>query len=233
MEKLVYLVFERAERSGNELRAALLEETLPPLRLAGARGIRISVHDEDVYAGVPQVVPDFPKDPPIRAMLSFWLDRADRRGPCEDALGRNAKGFAGYLVVESCPLVHTVEPGERTSGVNQVTCITRRQGLDYDTFLKIWQQEHCEVAIELQSTRGYVRNEIVRALTESAPPFDAVVEEIFPLEALTDQRVLYNYAESEEVLAEGVARMVGSAERFLDFETMEMHFMSEYVVGEE
>ncbi|MFP8877145.1 MAG: EthD domain-containing protein [Myxococcota bacterium] len=232
MEKLVYLIFERAERSGNELRAALLEAVVPPLQQAGARGIRLNVHDEDVYAGEPQVASNFRKGPPIRALLCFWLDSADLRGPCEEALAPHAQDFAGYLVVESCPLIHPVRSGERTPGVNQVTCINRRKDLDYETFLEVWQHDHRQVAIELQSTVGYVRNVIVRALTEAAPPFDAVVEETFPIEALTDQRVLYDYAESEEALAAGIARMMQSCERFLDFEPMEMNFMSEYVVEE-
>ena len=137
MEKLVYLIFERAERSGNELRAALLEAVVSPLQRAGARGIRLNVHDEEVYAGEPQVDSDFRKGPPIRAMLCFWLHSADLRDPCEEALAPHAQGFAGYLVVESCPLVHAVRAGERTPGVNQVTCINRRKDLDYESFLEI------------------------------------------------------------------------------------------------
>ncbi|MCH2170508.1 EthD domain-containing protein [Myxococcota bacterium] len=233
MEKLVYLIFESADRSGNDLRAMLLETVVPHFKRLNVRGARLNVHDEEVYAGKPQVESNLRKGPPIRAMLNFWMDSADQRGPCEDALSSSVEGgHAGYLVVESCPLVHEVQPGERTPGVNQITCINRRPDISYETFLKIWQQEHREVAIELQSTVGYVRNVVVRTLTENAPAFDAVVEETFPIEALTDQRALYDYAESEEALALSVARMMESCERFLDFEPMEMNFMSEYVMEE-
>ena len=232
MEKLVYLVFQSEGLSGDSLRGDLMGAAVPRLQGAGASGIRVNVNDAAVQAGKPQIESDFRKGPPIRAMLSFWLDSADLRGPCEQALAPHAAGLAGYLVVESCPLVHAVRSGERTPGVNQVTCINRRSDLDYERFLEIWQQDHRKVAIEIQSTVGYVRNLIVRALTQGAPPFDAVVEETFPIEAMTDRRVFYDYAESEEVLKARAAQMLESCERFLDYEPMEMTFMSEYVVAE-
>jgi hypothetical protein len=231
MEKLVYLIFQDEGLSGNSLRSGLIEKAVPLLQEAGAKGIRVNVHDEDVAAGKPQVEAGFRKGPPIRSMVSFWLDSADLREPCENALATHAAGFAGYLVVESCPLVHAVQPGKRTPGVNQVTCISRLPDLDYETFLQIWQEDHKEVAIRIQSTVGYVRNVVVRGLTDGAPAFDAIVEETFPIEAMTDPKVFYDYAESEETLEGRVAEMMSSCERFLDFEPMEMTFMSEYVLG--
>ena len=51
-----------------------------------------------------------------------------------------------------------------------------------------------DTAIETQSTFGYVRNEIVRALTPDAPRWHAIVEENFPLGALTDPAVFYDAA---------------------------------------
>lgn len=231
MEKLVYLMFQDEALSGRALRSSLLEKAVPLLQKAGGSGIRVNVHDEDVAAGKVQVDSDFRKGPPIRSMVSFWLDSADLREPCEKVLASHAVGFAGYLVVESCPLVHNIKPGERTPGVNQVTCISRRPDLDYETFLEIWQNDHRDVATGIQSTVGYVRNVVVRGLTEGAPSFDAIVEETFPIEAMTDQKVFYDYAESDAVLETRIAEMMTSCERFLDFEPMEMIFMSEYVVS--
>ena len=119
MEKLAYLIFQEADLSGSELRAALLEKATPALRAAGAREITIHVQDEAVADGTPMRR----SDPPIRAMVSFWMHSADDRGPCEDALAEHARGLAGYLMVESRPLVHEAPRGRRTPGMNQVTCI--------------------------------------------------------------------------------------------------------------
>lgn len=226
MEKLAYLIFQEADLPGSELRAALLEKAAPALRAAGAREITIHVQDEAVADGTPMRR----SDPPIRAMVSFWMHNADDRGPCEDALAEHARRLAGYLMVESRPLVHEAPRGRRTPGMNQVTCISKKPGLDYDEFIRIWQQDHKVVAIETQSTVGYVRNVIVRKLTDGAPDWDAIVEETFPIEALTDPHVFYD-AKSEEELARNSKIMVESCQRFLDFEPLEYTHMSEYYLG--
>lgn len=226
MEKLVYLVFQPADLPGSKLRGALLEKCVPALRDAGAREITVDVHDEEVASGTPIRK----SDPPIRAMLSFWMHSADDRAPCETALAAHAEHLAGYLVVESRPLVHEAPEGRRTPGMNQVTCISKKPGLDTDEFIRIWHGDHRIVAIETQSTVGYVRNVIVRKLTAGAPNWDAIVEETFPIEALTDPRVFYA-AKSDDELKGNVERMMESCHRFLDFEPMECTHMSEYYLG--
>ena len=226
MEKLVYLIFQEADRPGQELRAGLIEKAAPALRAAGASQIAVNVHDEDTAAGSPIRR----SDPPIRAMVSFWMENADDRAPCEAALAPYAQRLAGYLVVESRPLIHDRPVGRRTPGMNQVTCINRKQGQENDEFIRIWHGDHKVVAVETQSTVGYVRNVVVRSLTDGAPPFDGIVEETFPIEALTDSRVFYGAASNEEFKA-NLARMIESCQRFLDFEPLETTHMSEYYLG--
>ena len=226
MEKLCYLICQDADVPGAELREALTEKAVPALREVGASYLRLNVHDEAVAAGQPIRR----SDPPIRAMLSFWMQSADDRGPCEAALAGQARRIAGYLVVESRPLVHETHPGTRTPGMNQITCIAKKPGLNYDEFIRIWHHDHRIVAVETQSTVGYVRNVIVRKLTEDAPDWDAIVEETFPIEALTDPKIFYA-ASTEEELQANLQRMMESCHRFLDFEPMECTHMSEYDLG--
>src|SRR5262245_3705378 len=226
MEKLCYLVFRDAEVPGSALRQALVEKAVPSLRAAGAREITLHVQDEEVAAGTPLRR----SDPPIRALVSFWLHDSDERPACEGALRPHARRLAGYLVVESRPLLHDPPRGRRTPGTNQVTCIARKPGLDPAEFIRIWHGDHRAVAIETQSTTGYVRNEIVRGLTPGAPPWAAIVEETFPIGALTDPKVFYAAASDEE-LGQHMQRMIASCQRFLDFEPMEYTHMSEYYLG--
>jgi len=226
MEKLCYLLFREADAPGSALRQVLVEKAVPALRAAGAREIALHVADEDVAAGTPLRK----SDPPIRAMVSFWLGDSDERGACEAALAPHAARLAGYLVVESRPLVHEMPKGRRSPGMNQVTCVTRKPGLDYAEFTRIWHGDHRAVAIETQSTTGYVRNEIVRALTPGAPPWTAIVEETFPIGALTDPKVFYDAKDDADLRAR-MDRMLSSCQRFLDFEPMEFTFTSEYYLG--
>lgn len=226
MEKLVYLIFREADCPGSDLRTALLDKAASELRAGGAREISINVHDEAVSAGKPIRN----SDPPVRAMVSFWMQNADDRRACEEALAAQALRLVGYLVVESRPLVHRPPKGERAPGMNQVTCISRRPGQDYDEFIHIWHGDHKRVAIETQSTTGYVRNVVARKLTAGAPDWDGVVEETFPIEALTDPRAFYA-ARSDRELKVNLDRMIDSCQRFLDFGSLECTPMSEYYLG--
>lgn len=228
MEKLVYLIDADGALPGADLRDGLVEKAAPALRAAGAGQIAVNVEDEHVAAG--GAVKISRDDPPIRAMVSFWLDSADDRGPCEDALSPHGVGLAGYLVAESRPLVHQPPVGERAPGANLVTCINRLPGLSDEAFLDHWNNEHRKVALETQSTTAYVRNAVVRALTPGAPVRDGIVEETFPIEALTDPHVWYN-CDNEEEYQRRLARMMESVQAFLDFEPLVSVPMSEYFLG--
>jgi hypothetical protein len=226
MEKLCYLLFREDDVPGSQLREALVEKAVPALRAAGSREIALHVQDEAVAAGTPLRR----SDPPIRAMVSFWMQDCGERAACEAALAPHARRLAGYLVVESRPLVHPVRKGHRSEGTNQVTCIARKPGLSDEEFIRLWHGDHRAVAIETQSTTGYVRNTIVRALTPGAPAWDGIVEETFPLGALTDPKVFYA-AKNDDDLRARQQRMMHSCQRFLDFDTLEYTHMSEYYLG--
>ena len=111
--------------------------------------------------------------------------------------------------------------------MNQVTCISRKPGMSDDDFYGYWHSDHKRVALETQSTTGYVRNVIQRAVTPGAPLWDAIVEETFPIGALSDPKVFYAARDDAELKA-NVDRMMESCHRFLDFEPMECTHMSEY-----
>ena len=82
-----------------------------------------------------------------------------------------------------------------------------------------------------QSTTGYVRNVISRRLTEDAPDhWTGIVEETFPIGALTDPKVFYAAKDDAELKA-NLDRMMASVTRFLDDGPMEFTHMSEYDLG--
>ena len=229
MEKIACVLWKPAgvpdDVYGKELRAAAAE-----LARLGAMSVRINVVDEHVAAGTAVRVG---KMDPKSGFVTFWLHEADQlRGPLSDALSAHASRVAAYLVVESTPLRNTTQlakPGERTPGFNAVTAIVPKDGLSYDEFIHRWHTEHRVVALETQSTFAYVRNEIVRALTPDAPQWVALVEESFPIEALTDSAVWYAAVGSPERLERNRRRMIESCLAFLALDRVESHPMSEYV----
>ena len=227
MQKLFYLLFDEADSDGALLRRAMAERVVPILRGSGAEEISFFVADDDVSAGSPVRQ----SDPPIRAALSLWLAAGSDRTSVEAALDDLVPGKAGYVVLESRPLGHERKRGQRTPGMMQLSCVSQRPDISHEEFRRIWHDDHLEVAVETQSTFGYVRNEIVRPLTEGAPEhWSAIVEESFPIEALEDPMVFFD-AETEAELAANRKRMVESCLRFLDLGRIEVTFMSEYFFG--
>ncbi len=186
MEKLAYVLWKRGEEANETFKQRLLGEAAPRLLALEMERVRISVVDDDVREGeklrLGKMVPA------KAALLSFWIEQSQDRGGVERVLSGTCGAFAGYLVVESRPLVNrSVRAGARTPGFALVTCIEPAAGLSYDEFLRIWHEQQRACAIETQSTFGYVRNEIVRALSSHGPggvplpKWAAIVEENFPL----------------------------------------------------
>jgi hypothetical protein len=228
MEKLAYVVWKRAGDADAAFATRLLGEVAPRLRALGAR-LRISVVDDDVAAGAALHLGKL--EPRPAGLVSFWLEQSQERAACEALLANAASRTAGYLVVESRPLVntkHRAPPGARTPGFALVSCIERKDGLSKEEFVRLWYDVQRDTALETQSTFGYVRNEIVRPLTPGAPPWDAIVEENFPLAALDDPAVFYAAAGDPERLRRHQERMFRAVERFLALDRIESHPMSEY-----
>ena len=241
MEKLVYLLCQAADFPGERLREGLLREAVPALRAGGAQFIAVNVHDEAVVRTTTAEVERWEElpsqrwisDPPTRALVSFWMQCAEERAACEAALAPHALRLDGYLVSESIPLVntsHRAPTGERTPGFNQVCSLVKRGDVSEEQFLDIWLNDQKVVAIECQASFGYKRNSVVRPMTAGARNYLGIVEESFPIEALSDPMVFYD-AGTDEERRERVRRMTENVERFLQMDEVELTPMSEYLLG--
>ncbi len=229
MEKLAYVLWKEPADGDDAFRDRLLAALPHALASAGAQRIAVSAFDSHVAAGAARRIAR--TDPPLQALVTFWLEASQDRAGAEASLAELAPRLAGYLVVESRPLAYDPEgapPGARTPGWNSVACIEPRDGMSREAFVAHWYDVHRDVAVETQSTFSYVRNEVVRPLTPGAPPWAAVVEEGFPIEALTDPKAFYVAGDSDEVLKRNAARMIESCRAFLALDRLESHPMSEY-----
>ena len=233
MEKLIYVIWKPDAVSIERFRQDFLGSTARKLIAAGARGLSVNLADDLTVPGLRITQMGEPPGEPLSGMVSIWLDTALNRGPVEDVLAGVTARLAGYLALESVPLVNTthVSPlGERIPGLYTVAFLEKPDFLTYDEWLQRWQGQHTPVAIETQSTFLYIQNVLVRPLTTAAPPWVAIVEEAFPAEAATDPMVFYNAGGSPEKLKEHQRRMMESCQRFIDFSRFETHPMSAYVL---
>jgi len=226
MEKLAYLLWN-AGSDADGFRDRLLADLPEPLAAAGASRLSISVIDSAVAAGEALHLGKLRPD----ALVTFWLDCCQDRGPAEALLASGCDRMAGYLVVESHPLrTHTPDGGvgKRMPGFNLVGCIEPKDGVSHADFIRIWESVHRDVAIDTQSTFSYVRNEIVRPLTADAPPWAGIVEEGFPIEALENPQAFYDAVGDEAKYRRNLKLMMDSCNAFLSIEKVDSHPMSEY-----
>ncbi len=179
----------------------------------GLPGVTLHVRDAPVRDSLMTLTT---LDPPVQALVSLWTDQhyGQQLHRALDVLRPHATLLAAYLVTESVPMrPPTVALGERTPGLANIALLRRPAELDKPTWLARWLGEHTAVAIATQSTLGYVQNYVVRALTPDAPPVSAIVEELFPIEAVGSLHAFFGAADDAD-LAERMGKMIASTSAF-------------------
>ena len=219
------------------LESAARSEISDRLADHGAHHIQINVTDAAVADAAPLRIASSDRTP--TGLVSMWLDSAleVRRADVDAVLTNDVSSPAGYLVTESVPLLNTAHPptpGERTFGFAQIACLPRPPRLEHETWRAIWQDDHTQLAIDTQSTFGYVQNLVVRPLTADAPPYAAIVEELFPPAAMTSPHAFFDALDgdgaNDDRLQRNVAAMIESTVRFLDVDQIDVFPTSQYVV---
>ena len=167
-------------------------------------------------------------------MVSVWVDSANAplRAPYDEVLREVDAGVVAYLVTESAPLPGDAVDGRRP-GYTQVSFLQRPERLDEQAWMEHWHGHHTQVAIDTQATSRYVQNQVVRPLTPGAPPCTAVVEETFPVEAMTDPSVFFDAVGDEARHKANGDALMESVMAFLDFDLIDVVPTSEYAVQPE
>src|SRR5208337_2418104 len=96
--------------------------------------------------------------------------------------------------------------GVRTRGFSQIAVFRKLPGITREGFLQIWMRDQTKVGAETQDTFYYGQNIVVRALTNGAPPLDGIVEECYPIAALTDPLVYWRANGSQELFRANLKR---------------------------
>ncbi len=208
--------------------ARLRAEVAADLLDVGLPGLAINVRDGEVRESLMTLTT---MDPPVVAFVSVWAQQSygAQVSAVTDILAKECDEIAAYLVTESVPLAPPpTAPGRRTVGLANVALLRRPADLDQATWLSRWQIDHTPVAIETQSTFGYTQNAVVRGLTAGAPSISAIVEELFPAEAISDLHAFFGAADDDE-LRDRMGRMLASTAAFGANENVDTVPTSRYV----
>lgn len=211
MEKVVVCL--RAADSGDAWSGALCGPVADDLLKLGLPGLAVNVRDAPVRDSLMTLQT---LDPPVQAMVTLWADQ--HYGPqvraALELLEPHADHVAAYLVTESVPMRPPPSPpGRRAPGLANIALLRRPAHLDEGTWLTRWLIDHTPVAIATQSTFGYVQNHVVRALSPDAPPVSAIVEELFPIEAVGSLHAFFGAADDSE-LRHRMGQMIASTSAF-------------------
>ncbi len=195
------------------------------LRTAGATRLQVNVDDADVAPAKLRITTF---DAPVRAVLSVWASDGDPAEISQVVTGL-AERVAGWEVEERIPLVPpSSADGARCPALAQMGFLRIPADLDSGEWLRRWQGLHTSVAIETQATFGYVQNRVVRTILGS-DRVDALVEELFPMAAMTDVHAFYGSGGDDAELRRRLGLMIESVTRFGAHTNLDVLPTSRYV----
>lgn len=202
----------RRDDADDDWCARLRTDVADRLLDTGMAGLTVNVRDAPVRASLMTLTT---LDPPVVAVVSVWTRQYHGAGlrAATEILAAECTSSAAYLVTESEPMPPPDAVGQRTAGLANVALLRRPDDLDQQTWLTRWHVDHTPVAIATQATFGYVQNTVVRALTADAPHVDAIVEELFPLTAVSDLHAFFGAADDAD-LSDRMQRMLASTGAF-------------------
>jgi len=191
----------------------LRDDVAAELLDSGVPGLAVNIRDEVVRHSLMTLTT---LEPPVVGFVTLWTQQSygDQVRSAITRLEKECDDVAAYLVTESVPLPPPdTGPGERTPGLANIALLRRPADLDEPTWRQRWHIDHTPVAIATQSTFGYTQNTVVRPLTPGAPVIDAIVEELFPIEATADLHAFFGAADDDD-LRDRMERMVASTTAF-------------------
>jgi hypothetical protein len=230
VEKLVYLIRERASTDGAHLRGTVVGSVVPQLHDLGATDV--SVHLSDDKVTIPGPMPCPGGELPLRAAVSLWLANHDDRAGVEQLLAGVGERCDGYLVTESVYSEYgqrrgeprTWGPGERSPGVVTVALVHRNPALDERTFREFWYGHQSPMSERLQPRLRYVRNTVAHPVTAGAPPVDGIVVESWASEELVSDIEAFHLGDLENLTV-----MLDSVGTVFDMSRLRSIAMSEYL----
>ncbi len=180
-------------------------------RCAAAGAVRVQLNIADDRVSGAMRIDEL--DPPIDAVVTYWAEDVDAVLP---AVIQSVEGRpAAWEVTARAPLDPELPAdGTRIDALSNIAFLRRPVELDRVEWLRRWLEDHTRVAIDTQATFGYVQNIVERPLTDDAPPVDAIVEELFPMAAVTDIHAFYGSNGDQAELERRMTRMLTSVARF-------------------
>ncbi|MEU7632053.1 hypothetical protein AB0C34_19010 [Nocardia sp. NPDC049220] len=180
-------------------------------RLIGADAVQVNISDADVANAMLRITTF---DAPVQAVVGIWWTWQQAPARAAEVLNSVAGQVVGWHVEEVTPIVPpVVVPLERSPGLANLAFLRKPDDLSHAEWLDRWRT-HTPIAIETQATFGYVQNLVTGPATPDAPVIAGIVEELFPIEALTDPHAFYGSGGDDADLARRIGKLMTSVATF-------------------
>lgn len=179
------------------------------LRAAGASALQVNLDDDAVAAAL-----RFGPGAPITALVSVW---AGEIAPILKVVETAADdpNLHAYRVSERVRLDPEPMPdGVRSDVMAQVALLRRPESMSRDDYLGYWLLTHTAIAIRTQNTSAYIQNVVEEALTAASPTLAAIVEEHFPMAAMSDPHEFYGSRGDDDELNRRMSELMTSVAAF-------------------
>jgi hypothetical protein len=231
MEKVLYVLWRDPAIDRETFSKRLRTDIAGRLLDQKVHGLQVNVNDDAVAAG--DGIYYVHTRPQMEALLHVWVDCSIPRfrKPIDDIVAQAGGRWEAFLTTEAYPLLdaNPVPVGERSNGWAQIGFGKRREDMPYLEWIAQWQR-HTEVALTHQTIWCYQQSEFVRPLTPNAPDYSTMVEESFPIEALTDPKVFFGAPGDEEKYQHNFKAMMDSVMAFADLSAADVFPTSKYVI---
>lgn len=196
---------------GADLRARLFAATFrEALSAAGATAVQLNLDDGDVAAAL-----RFGPGEPITALVSAWTDRDPAAVITAVAEVAGEPVPHAYRVTERVRLDPAPVPeGVRSDVLAQIAVLRRPASMTREEYLECWLVHHTPIAIRTQGTLAYLQNIVDEVLTPASPEISAIVEEHFPMAAMSDPHAFYGSGGDEAELRRRSTELMASVARF-------------------
>lgn len=234
MEKVIWLV--RGDgRDTFDVVDALRELADAP----EVHGLTVNQHD-DTAAEAPSPAPGPEGEDTHVVQVSAWFANYQQRGVVDEAVQALGRPADAYLVVESLVDDYGTTPhsgprtwpdGERSPGVLTVAVLHRPESLSEAAWIHNWHEVQSPMSGLLQPRTRYVRNQVVRALTQDALDIGGIVEEGWPsANHVADPMLFFNAGGDPEVMNQHLETMMGNVIACLDLDRLRSTTMSEHLL---
>jgi hypothetical protein len=180
------------------------------LAAVGVTAVQLNVDDEEVAPAL-----RFGPGEPITALVSVWTEGDPAAAIAAVAESAGEPEPHAYRVTERVRLDPVPVPdGARSDVLAQVAVLRRPASMPQEEYLEYWMVHHTPIAIRTQGTVCYIQNIVEEPLTAASPEIAAIVEEHFPMAALTDSHAFYGSRGDEAELQRRIAELMTSVARF-------------------